>query len=103
MRESAAGISEGNAVLPAPTFKENNMAISSMMGGYYSPEYDQRFDSEAQYLRYKEAQYYESLRRAQMGVQQAGQTAVKPKKTEDDPLGFLSESKNKLLLTGEAS
>lgn len=90
------------------------MAISSMMGGYYAPEYDRRFDSEAQYMRYKEAQYYEAMRRGQMGMQQAGhnpyvanggtgQTAVKPKKTEDDPLGFLSESKNKLLLTGEAS
>jgi hypothetical protein len=91
------------------------MAISSMMGGYYAPEYDQRFDSEAQYMRYKEAQHYEELRRRQaFGMQQAGffssttttstaQTAVKPQKADDGPLGFLSESKNKLLLTGEAS
>ena len=89
---------------------------NSLGGAYYAPEYDQRFDSEAQYMRYKEAQHYEAMRRGQMamGMQQAGhnpyvanggtgQTAVKPKKTEDDPLGFLSESKNKLLLTGEAS
>lgn len=91
------------------------MSISSMMGGYYAPEYDQRFDSEAQYMRYKEAQHYEEMRRRQaMGMQQAGfnpyitnggtgQTAVKPKKTEDDPLGFLHKSDNKLLLVGEAS
>ena len=92
------------------------MAISRLMGGYYAPEYDQRFDSEAQYMRYKEAQHYEAMRRGQMamGMQQAGhnpyvanggtgQTAVKPQKAENDPLGFLSESKNKLLLTGEAT
>lgn len=94
------------------------MAISSLMGGYYAPEYDQRFDSEAQYMRYKEAQHYEAMRRGQMGMgmvnQQPGffssttttstvQKTNSPKKTEDDPLGFLSESKNKLLLTGEAS
>lgn len=89
---------------------------SSLSGNYYAPEYDQRFDSEAQYMRYKEAQHYEAMRRGQMamGMQQAGhnpyvanggtgQTAVKPQKDENDPLGFLSESKNKLLLTGEAT
>ena len=93
------------------------MALN-ISGSYYAPEYDQRFDSEAQYMRYKEAQYYEAMRRGQMGMgmanQQPGffssttttstvQKTNSPKKTEDDPLGFLSESKNKLLLTGEAS
>lgn len=91
------------------------MAISSIMGGYYAPEYDQRFDSEAQYIRFKEAQYYEEMRRRQMGMQQPGalyntnnvngtvQKTNSPKKTEDDPLGFLHNSDNKILLTGEAS
>ena len=90
------------------------MAFSSMMGGYYAPEYDQRFDSEAQYMRFKEAQHYEEMRRRQaFGMQQAGslyntnggtaQTAVKPKKVDDGPLGFLHNSDNKILLTGEAS
>ena len=88
-----------------------------MMGGYYAPEYDQRFDSEAQYMRYKEAQHYEEMRRRQMmgmANQQPGffssttttstaQTAVKPKKADDGPLGFLHNSDNKILLTGEAS
>lgn len=92
------------------------MAINSLMGGYYAPEYDQRFDSEAQYMRFKEAQHYEEMRRRQaMGMQQAGfnpyitnggtskTVAVSPKKTEDDPLGFLYNSDNKILLTGEAT
>lgn len=94
------------------------MAISSMMGGYYAPEYDQRFDSEAHYMRFKEAQYYEAMRRGQMGMgmanQQPGffssttttstvQKTNSPKKTEDDPLGFLHNSDNKILLTGEAT
>lgn len=92
------------------------MAISSMMGGYYAPEYDQRFDSEAQYMRYKEAQHYEAMRRGQMamGMQQAGhnpyivnggaaQITATPKKTEDGTLEFLNKSDNKLLLTGEAT
>lgn len=88
---------------------------NSLGGAYYAPEYDQRFDSEAQYMRYKEAQHYEEMRRRQaLGMQQAGQNPyvinggagkiiATPKKTEDDPLGFLYKSDNKLLLTGEAS
>jgi hypothetical protein len=86
----------------------------NISGSYYAPEYDQRFDSEVQYMRYKEAQHYEAMRRGQMAMQQAGlnpyitnsgtaQKANSPKKTEDDPLGFLYKSDNKLLLTGEAS
>lgn len=87
----------------------------NISGAYYAPEYDQRFDSEVQYMRYKEAQHYEEMRRRQaMGMQQVGfnpyitnsvtaQKANSPKKTEDDPLGFLYKSDNKLLLTGEAT
>lgn len=99
------------------------MAISTGIGassGYYDPNFDRQFHSEAEYRRYMEdlhyRQHFDRARQQEAYNQYAtasngaisgayitGNNVVVQKPKPPDALSFLDKIDNKVLLTGESS